>query len=218
MPIDILLDPAHNLSDATRQAILSEQLQEADCIMAALDCSTKSRAREIPLHFSDGRPGPKRSSEHPEGLPGLNPRDAAMVERDNKAAEFVLEEIQAMVQRGRRYDQGEPCSEPPLGVTQGGRADGLGALLGDRVFCLCVPISPVPVSEATAQRFRDLPVAQSTMRSHSCQPWMEAMDRARSAGLSFEGGGRVLCGIGFCYCSLAFLVGGASWQSRTTGA
>ena len=81
MPIDILLDPTHDLSDATRQAILSEQLQEADCIMAALDCSTKSRAREIPLHFSDGRPGPKRSSEHPEGLPGLNPRDAAMVER-----------------------------------------------------------------------------------------------------------------------------------------
>ena len=43
MPIDILLDPTHDLSDATRQAILSEQLQEADCIMAALDCSTKSR-------------------------------------------------------------------------------------------------------------------------------------------------------------------------------
>ena len=36
---------------------------------------------------------------------------------------------------------------------------------------------------------------------------MEAMDRAWSAGISFEGGGRVLCGIGFCYCSLAFLVG-----------
>ena len=174
MPIDILLDPTHDLSDATRQAILSEQLQEADCIMAALDCSTKSRAREIQLHFSDGRPGPKplRSSEHPEGLPGLNPRDAARVERDNKAAEFVLEEIQAMVQRGGATirEQGEPWPEPPLGVTQGDGADGLGALLGDRVFCLCLPISPVQVSEATAQCFRDLPVAQSTVRSHSCQP------------------------------------------------
>ena len=47
MPIDILLDPTHDLSDATRQAILSEQLQEADCIMAALDCSTKSRCCSI---------------------------------------------------------------------------------------------------------------------------------------------------------------------------
>ena len=90
LPIDILLDPTHDLSDATRQALLHEQLQEADCIMAALDCSTKSRAREIPLNFSDGRPSPKplRSNEHPEGLPGLTPRDEARVERDNKAAEF----------------------------------------------------------------------------------------------------------------------------------
>ena len=87
LPIDILLDPTHDLSDATRQALLHEQLQEADCIMAALDCSTKSRAREIPLHFSDGRPSPKplRSNEHPEGLPGLNPQDVARVERDNRA-------------------------------------------------------------------------------------------------------------------------------------
>ena len=71
LPIDILLGPTHDLSNATRQALLHEQLQEADCIMAALDCSTKSRAREIPLHFSDGRPSPKplRSNDHPEGLP-----------------------------------------------------------------------------------------------------------------------------------------------------
>ena len=41
LPIDILLDPTHDLSDATRQALLHEQLMEADCIMAALDCSTK---------------------------------------------------------------------------------------------------------------------------------------------------------------------------------
>ena len=102
LPIDILLDPTHDLSDVTRQRLLHEQLQDADCIMAALDCSTKSRAREIPLHFSDGRPSPKplRSNEHPEGLPDLHPRDKARVLRDNKAAGFVLEEIQAMVQRG----------------------------------------------------------------------------------------------------------------------
>ena len=102
MPIDILLDPTHDLSDATRQELLSVQLREADCIMAALDCSTKSMAREIPMHFDGGRPSPKplRSNDHPEGIPGLNQRDAARVERNDKAADFVLEEIQAMVQRG----------------------------------------------------------------------------------------------------------------------
>ena len=38
---------------------------------AALDCSTESRAREIPRVFEDGRraPGPLRMEEYPEGLP-----------------------------------------------------------------------------------------------------------------------------------------------------
>ena len=41
-----------------RQQSLHEQLSEVDFICAAFDCSTKSRAREIPQKFEDGRPCP----------------------------------------------------------------------------------------------------------------------------------------------------------------
>ena len=102
IPIDILLEPDHDLGEQSMQRCLHTKLQEVDCIMAALDCSTKSRAREIPIHFSDGRPGPKplRSVDFPEGLPDLPHKDALRVRRDNVAADFVLDEIHSLAQRG----------------------------------------------------------------------------------------------------------------------
>eukprot|EP00435_Cladocopium_sp_Y103_P039220 s950_g10.t1 len=71
--VDWLLDPGHDLSDERRQRSLSEQLQDVHFIAAALDCSTKSRAREIPRVFQDGRPAPSplRSEARPDGLPTL---------------------------------------------------------------------------------------------------------------------------------------------------
>ena len=53
-----LLDPSHDLADERRQQSLSRQLEEVIFIAAAIDCSTKSRAREIPRRFEDGRPAP----------------------------------------------------------------------------------------------------------------------------------------------------------------
>ena len=63
--VDWLLDPAHDLSNPLRQKSLAGQLEETDFIAAAMDCSTKSRAREIPRKFNDGRPAPQplRSAE-----------------------------------------------------------------------------------------------------------------------------------------------------------
>ena len=102
IPIDWELDPSHDLSNPLRQQSLSEQLQEADCIMAAFDCSTKSRAREIPRSFSDGRPAPKplRSNDYPLGLPTLQGEQKDRVETDNAACAFILDEIQALRDRG----------------------------------------------------------------------------------------------------------------------
>ena len=69
LPVDWLLDPSHDLSHPLRQQSLAEQLTHVDFICAAMDCSTKSRAREIPRVFDDGRPAPRplRSVEFPEG-------------------------------------------------------------------------------------------------------------------------------------------------------
>ena len=80
--VDWLLDKTHDLADPRRQASLHDQLQSVCFIAAALDCSTKSRAREI-----------LRSEEFPEGLPDLPPNQAQRVESDNIACDFVLQEI-----------------------------------------------------------------------------------------------------------------------------
>ena len=70
--------------------------------MAAFDCSTKSRAREIPRSFSDGRPAPKplRSNDYPLGLPSLQGEQRDRVDTDNAACAFILDEIQALRDRG----------------------------------------------------------------------------------------------------------------------
>ena len=93
---DWLINPQHDLANPDFQQELHEMLKQADCICAALDCSTKSRAREIPRRFEDGRPAPKplRSDDHPTGLPNLRGRDLRRVTRDNQACDFVLQEIQ----------------------------------------------------------------------------------------------------------------------------
>ena len=66
--------------------------------MAALDCSTKSKVRELPCKFDDGRPvpQPRRSAEFPMGPPSIKGHDKQRFLRDNDAAEFVLEEIQRL--------------------------------------------------------------------------------------------------------------------------
>ena len=102
LPVDWELDPTHDLSNPLRQQSLHSQLQDVDCLFAAFDCSTKSRAREIPRQFSDGRPAPRplRTETHPEGLPGLSQREQARVHVDNEACAFVLSEIESLESRG----------------------------------------------------------------------------------------------------------------------
>ena len=100
--VDWLLDPSHDLADIRRQESLHSQLQSVCFIAAALDCSTKSRAREIPRTFQEGRPAPKplRSEDWPEGLPNLPVHQAKRVQDDNAACDFVLQEIMELAQRG----------------------------------------------------------------------------------------------------------------------
>ena len=69
---------------------------------AALDCSTKSRAREIPQDLGDGKPCPRplRSDRYPEGIPDLPMADQLRVSKDNLACSFVLAELQALADQG----------------------------------------------------------------------------------------------------------------------
>lgn len=76
LPVDWLLDPSHDLSNAGRQESLAQQLSQVDFICAAMDCSTKSRAREIPRVFDNGRQlpghyGPKNTQRGSQALARL---------------------------------------------------------------------------------------------------------------------------------------------------
>ncbi len=61
-------------------------------LAAAFPCDTKTRIREIPRFFPDGRPtpGPLRSEEYPMGLPNLAGADKEKVRNDNIVTNFVL--------------------------------------------------------------------------------------------------------------------------------
>ena len=102
IPVDWCFGTSHDLSSKAVQSHLRLLLQEATFVFAAMDCSTKSRAREIPRVFQDGRPapGPLRSEKHPEGLPNLAGKDLERVRVDNQACAFVLEAIEGVVARG----------------------------------------------------------------------------------------------------------------------
>ena len=100
--VDWLVGSSHDLSHPLRQSSLHQQLQTVDFLLAALDCSTKSRAREIPIVFNDGRPGPKplRSNQYPLGVPSLSGRDLERVTKDNDACHWVLQELLELAHRG----------------------------------------------------------------------------------------------------------------------
>ena len=87
MPIDRIFGEHHDLSDTSVQMELHNMLPEAAFVWAALDCSTKSRCREIPSRIPGKHlPPPLRSDDHPMGLPGLHGSDKERVTTDNAAA------------------------------------------------------------------------------------------------------------------------------------
>ena len=72
---------------------LRPQLAEASFVSAAIDCSTKSRIREIPRCKQVGAPLPQplRSEAAPLGVSGLRGADLERVQRDNAATDFLLD-------------------------------------------------------------------------------------------------------------------------------
>ena len=76
-------------SSSTRKAIATI-LPSVHLVAAFLDCSTKSRIRQIPAPGHRPCPAPLRSEREPRGLAGLSDASLARVEADNHAADFLL--------------------------------------------------------------------------------------------------------------------------------
>jgi len=100
--VDLLFGEEHDLSKLDNQEKIRRQFKQADFVWAALDCSDKTRAREIPRKHADGRamPSPLRTEEHPMGVPELQGHDKQRVAASNAAAEFVLGELRLHQSRG----------------------------------------------------------------------------------------------------------------------
>ena len=65
-------------------------------------------------------PKPLRSEAYPEGLPGLDPKNQRRVDVDNAACSWILKQLQAIADDGRK---------PPLVPTAGGDHDGIRPLV-----------------------------------------------------------------------------------------
>ena len=99
---DKLLSPDHDLSSASNRRILNDDSSNVVFLAVALPCDSKTRIREIPRIFPDGRPapGPLRSEEYPEGLPTLKGNNKQRVEQGNTVTNFVLDLQQRQVDKG----------------------------------------------------------------------------------------------------------------------
>ena len=88
-PVDILFGSEFDLTLAATHDAVSHTLPHVDVVSCAMDCSTKSRIREIPM---PGRHSPKplRSSTHPRGAPGLTQQAAERVTRDKMSVQTLL--------------------------------------------------------------------------------------------------------------------------------
>ena len=81
-PVDFLINKEDDISEPACQKQLLNAFEEVIFAAAALDCSTKSRARAIKRRIPGGGklPEPLRSEKAPMGLPGLQGKDKDRVE------------------------------------------------------------------------------------------------------------------------------------------
>ena len=99
-PIDYQIDSDFDITKPAVQHAIIQLLPECHLVSAAMDCSTKSRIREIRLPGAN-QPLPLRSEAHPRGLPHLHGRDLQRVVQDNAASDFQLAIQHVMHCQGR---------------------------------------------------------------------------------------------------------------------
>ena len=112
LAVDRLFGEDHDLSILANQVTIRKQFRHADFVWAALDCSDKSRIREIPVKHAreNSLPAPLRSEEFPMGLPDLQGHDRERVTASNDTAEFVLGELRLLQTRGGASGRDNPSN------------------------------------------------------------------------------------------------------------
>eukprot|EP00438_Fugacium_kawagutii_P015959 Skav227096 [mRNA] locus=scaffold199:6515:11398:+ [translate_table: standard] len=96
-PVDFALDQSLDLTAKSVQVEIANVLPTCHLVSCAIDCSTKSRIREIPLSGKSA-PRPLRTEAHPRGLPGLDSHNKHRIQQDNQCSDFVLAAVQHLMQ------------------------------------------------------------------------------------------------------------------------
>ena len=206
--VDWLLDPSHDLADERRQQSLSCQLEEVIVIAAVIDCSTKSRAREIPRRFEDGRPapGPFRSEVYPDGLPTLSGRDAKRVDIDSKACNYVLKEIQKLRGRGGGSVRENPARSLRcmVDIRRGGYVE-LRAINGHLILAACTSIRCSDTIWKKSSNGRSMAYSQLSPRTRP--PGVDPLHQRWLESVPIQRKGRIHRSAGLRHCSVRQLVG-----------
>ena len=99
-PVDLALDSSLDLIAKAVQVAVANVLPQCHLVSCAIDCSTKSRIREIPLSGKTA-PRPLRTEARPRGLPGLQAPREHRIAQDNFCSDFVLAVQHVMQAHGR---------------------------------------------------------------------------------------------------------------------
>ena len=113
-----------DLTETGLQRRIFEELEKADGLMVAMDCSTLSRAREIPMPDGSRGPPPLRSQEEPQGLSTLSPANKERVEEANSLVDFLSSCMDMMAAKGAGAVEENPANSyywqlPPVQARQG---------------------------------------------------------------------------------------------------
>ena len=102
---DWLIDESHDLSDHAVQKRVEADMVDADAILWQMDCSSLTKAREIPAKGRGGAPPRLRGQgKHVEGLPELKQADRERhlrrVDRANECVRFSGRTLAWAAKRG----------------------------------------------------------------------------------------------------------------------
>ena len=101
-------------TDPSVQRAIGQVLPTVHLSAAAIDCSTKSRIREIPLPGAKRAPKPLRSQVLPRGLRSIRGRDAERIAADITCSDFLFATQHVLRAHGRG-----PCGRIPAIVYTG---------------------------------------------------------------------------------------------------
>ena len=89
------------LAQEREQKSAEKQIERATAVGIGLDCSTFTRAREIPIPGHPNPPSQLRSTTWPEGLQFLIGKDARRVQEANEMTDFLACMLAALHAEGQ---------------------------------------------------------------------------------------------------------------------